>query len=74
MISQGYQTRVSPKGADGGVDILAGKGMFGFEAPRLAVQVKSLDAPIDIKVFNELQGSMTNFGADLGLIVTWGGL
>ena len=46
---------------------------MGFEAPRLAVQVKSWDAPIDIKVFNELQAAMANFGADLGLLVTWGG-
>jgi restriction system protein len=73
LIAQGYQTRVSPKGADGGVDILAGKGVFGFETPRLAVQVKSWDTPIDIKVFNELQGAMASFGAELGLIVTWGG-
>lgn len=71
--AQGYQTRISPKGADGGIDILAGKGVLGFEPPHLAVQVKSLDEPIDIKVFNELQGAMTNFGAELGLIVTWGG-
>jgi restriction system protein len=47
--------------------------VLGFEMPRLAVQVKSLDDPIDIKIFNELQGAMTNFGAELGLIVTWGG-
>jgi restriction system protein len=73
LIAQGYQTRVSPKGADGGVDILAGKGVLGFETPRLAVQVKSWDAPIDIKVFNELQGAMASFGAELGLIVAWGG-
>lgn len=73
LTAQGYQTRISPKGADGGVDILAGKGILGFEPPRLAVQVKSYDTPIDIKVFNELQGAMTNFGAELGLIVTWGG-
>jgi restriction system protein len=73
LTAQGFKTRVSPKGADGGVHILAGKGAFGFEVPRIAVQVKSFDDPIDIKVFNELQGSMTNFGADQGLIVTWGG-
>ncbi len=73
LIAQGYQTRVSPKGADGGVDILAGQGNLGFGIPHLAVQVKSSDDPIDIKIFNELQGAMNNFGAEYGLIVTWGG-
>jgi len=38
-----------------------------------SVQVKSGDAPIDVKVFRELQGLMPNFGADQGLLVSWGG-
>lgn len=37
----GYRTRVSPEGADGGVDILAHKDELGFEPPMIKVQVKS---------------------------------
>ncbi len=73
LTAQGYQVRVSPAGPDGGVDIMAGHGLLGFDRPRLAVQVKSGDGPIDIKVFHELQGVMKNFGAEQGLLVAWGG-
>ena len=31
--AQGYQVRVSPEGPDGGVDIIAGRGPLGFDAP-----------------------------------------
>jgi len=71
--AQGYQVRVAPEGPDGGVDIIAGRGALGFEPPRLAVQVKSGDAPVDVAVLRELQGVMSTFSADLGLIVAWGG-
>ena len=70
---QGYQVRVSPEGPDGGIDIIAGRGPLGFEHPRLAVQVKSGDDPVDVKVLRELQGVMKNFGAEQGLFVSWGG-
>ena len=71
--SQGYQTLVSPEGADGGVDIIAGSGSMGFDSPRLCVQVKSSETPIGAAVLRELQGTMKNFGADQGLLVSWGG-
>lgn len=71
--AQGYKVRASPEGADGGVDIIAGHGAMGFDHPRLVVQVKSGDVPVDVKVVRELQGVMKNFGADHGLIVAWGG-
>lgn len=35
-----YNVRVSPKGPDGGVDVLAYKDSFGFEKPIIKVQVK----------------------------------
>ncbi|MEH7399374.1 restriction endonuclease [Gottfriedia acidiceleris] len=38
--AMGYNVRVSPKGPDGGVDILAHKDAFGFEKPIIKVQVK----------------------------------
>lgn len=38
--AMGYIVNVSPKGPDGGVDILAHKDVFGFEKPVIKVQVK----------------------------------
>jgi len=71
--AKGFVTSRTPPGADGGVDILAGRGHLGFETPRLAVQVKSSDSPADVSQVRELQGVMRAFGADLGLFVSWGG-
>lgn len=71
--AQGYLTRLSPPGPDGGVDILAGSGPMGFDAPKLCVQVKSSEAPVGVKIFRELRGSMQQFHADQGLLVSWGG-
>ena len=73
LSAKGYAVRVAPPGPDGGVDILAGSGAFGFEAPRIAVQVKSSDSPVGIGAIRELQGVMRNFGATHGLFVSWGG-
>lgn len=71
--TQGYQTLESPAGPDGGVDIIAGQGPMGFDPPRLCVQVKSGDSPADVRILRELQGTMPNFGAEHGLLVSWGG-
>ncbi len=71
--AEGYQTDVSPPGADGGVDILAGKGSMGFDHPLLCAQVKSGSERQDVKVLRELKGVMKDFGADHGLFVSWGG-
>jgi len=73
LTAQGYQVRQSPEGPDGGVDIIAGHGALGFDAPRLVVQVKSQDTPVDVNVLRELQGVMKNFQAQHGLLVAWGG-
>lgn len=71
--TQGYQVKAAPVGRDGGVDIVAGRGPMGFEEPRLCVQVKSSDQPLDVSVLRELQGVMPNFGASQALLVAWGG-
>ncbi|MFM2091813.1 MAG: hypothetical protein RLZZ127_2302, partial [Planctomycetota bacterium] len=73
LVADGYVTKLSPPGADGGVDILAGAGPMGFGTPRLAVQVKSGDAPVDVTVLRGLQGSMQTFQADHGLLASWSG-
>jgi restriction system protein len=71
--AEGYLTRVSPPGPDGGVDILAGTGPMGFGPPRLCVQVKSSPSPADVSVLRGLQGVLQNFHAEQGLLVCWGG-
>jgi len=71
--AQGYRTQMSPAGPDAGVDIIAGRGPMGFDPPRLCVQVKSSDQPVDVGVLRELQGVMKGFGAEQGLLVAWGG-
>jgi restriction system protein len=73
LSAQGYETKISPEGPDGGVDIIAGRGTLGFESPRLVVQVKSTDTPMDVSVLRELSGVMNTFSADQGLLVSWGG-
>lgn len=71
--ADGYQTHISAPGPDGGVDVLAGRGPLGFEAPRLCVQVKSGDSQQDAKVVRELKGAMNDVGANQTLFVSWGG-
>jgi restriction system protein len=71
--ADGWVTKVSPPGPDGGVDILAGRGPLGLDAPRLCVQVKSQNSPADVTVYRTLQGTMQTFKAEQGLLVCWGG-
>lgn len=71
--AQGYVTYLSPEGADGGADILAGSGPLGFSEPRLCVEVKSEDSPIGREPVDKLLGAMTKFNANQGLFVAWGG-
>ncbi|QTD38838.1 restriction endonuclease [Polaribacter batillariae] len=71
--AKGYTTYHSPEGADKGIDILAAPQPMGFGQPRLCVQVKSSDSPIDRPTLDQLIGAIHNFGADQGLLVSWSG-
>lgn len=71
--AQGYTTYRPPTGPDGGADILAGAGPLGFGSPRLVVEVKSEQNPIDRSTVDKLLGSVTKFGANEGLFVSWSG-
>lgn len=71
--SQGFTTYHSEKGADGGKDILAAPDTLGFGRPRICVQVKSQDTPLERPVLDQLVGTMQNVQADQGLLVCWGG-
>lgn len=71
--ADGWVTKISSPGADGGVDILAGRGSLGLDAPRLCVQVKSQNSAADVTVYRTLQGTMQTFKAEQSLLVCWGG-
>jgi restriction system protein len=71
--TQGFKTKTSPPGPDGGVDVIAGKGELGFDSPRVIVQVKSEQNPVDVRVARELSGVVSQYDADHGLLVAWGG-
>ncbi|MFC2005981.1 restriction endonuclease [Chloroflexota bacterium] len=71
--AQGYITRSSSPGPDGGVDILAAAGPLGLDKPWLCVQVKSSSGQTDVKILRELQGVMARVKADQGLLISWGG-
>lgn len=71
--AQGFTTHLSPEGPDKGIDILAAGGPFGFDRPRICVQVKSGDTPADRPEFTQLIGAMQSVNADQGLFVSWAG-
>lgn len=73
LSAQGYRTRVSPAGADAGVDIVAGNGPLGLEGPRIVAQVKSGSVTVDQPTLQSLIGSIQDTHADHGLVVSWGG-
>lgn len=73
LVAEGYKTKLSMPGPDGGVDIMAGRGALGFESPRLCVQVKSSSGPCDVSVFRGLLGVIQTFKAEQCLLVSWGG-
>lgn len=55
--AMGYQVRVSPKGPDGGVDILAHRDAFGFENPIIKVQVKHKNSSSSAPEVQQLLGA-----------------
>lgn len=71
---EGYITKVSPPGPDGGVDILAAGGRLGLGEDRICVQVKSSDGPAAQDVVLKLLGSMQTSKAKTGLLVSIGGV
>jgi restriction system protein len=68
--TMGYRTRVSPEGADGGIDIIAHKDELGFEPPIIKVQVKSGEGSIGDPIVSALYGKVER--DEYGLVVTLG--
>jgi len=71
--AQGFLTYRSPEGPDKGIDILAAPAPLGFGSPKICVQVKSQESPVDRPTLDQLIGAMQNVHADQGLLVSWGG-
>ncbi|MGN6254553.1 MAG: restriction endonuclease [Solirubrobacterales bacterium] len=67
----GYSARVSPPGADGGVDIVATKDPLGVERPLLKIQCKSGSGPIGSSDVQALNGTLAE--AELGVFIAVGG-
>lgn len=69
--TMGYHTRVSPPGADRGVDIIATRDELGFEPPIVKVQVKSSDGTTGRPDVQALYGNVE--ANEHGLFVALGG-
>lgn len=74
FVARGMVTWRAPEGPDGGIDVLAGSGPLGMDDPRICVQVKSQQSPVDVRVVRELQGVVGRLKATQGLLVAWGGV
>ncbi|MCD4712178.1 MAG: restriction endonuclease [Clostridiales bacterium] len=71
--AKGFTTFRSPEGADYGVDLLASSSTLGFGSPKICVQIKTTDNPIERAVMDQLIGTMSNYNAEYGLLVSWNG-
>ncbi len=70
--AMGYKTRVSPPGADRGKDIIASPDGFGFEQPRIVVEVKHRpNSAMDSQAIRSFLGG--RHADDKGLYVSTGG-
>lgn len=69
--AMGYKTRVSPSGPDRGKDIVASPDGFGFEAPRIVVEVKHRQGPMGAQAIRSFLGG--RHPHDKGLYVSTGG-
>lgn len=68
----GYRTRVTPASGDGGVDIIAHKDQLGLEPPIIKVQCKRSTSSMGGPVVQNLVGTLSPGGSELGLFVTLG--
>jgi len=71
--AEGFICEASIGGADGGADIVAGRGILGMDSPKLVAQVKS-GGQVGDQVVRDLLGTMQHVGAEQGLLVAWDGV
>ncbi len=69
--AMGYKTRISPRGSDRGKDIVASRDGFGFENPRIVVEVKHRGGQVDAPGIRSFVGG--RHVDDKGLYVSTGG-
>lgn len=69
--AMGYQTQISPQGADRGKDIIASPDGFGFEHPRIIVEVKHRNEAMRSQHIRSFLGGRHK--DDRGLYVSTGG-
>jgi restriction system protein len=69
--AMGYKTQISPSGSDRGKDIVASPDGFGFESPRIVVEVKHRAAQIGADAVRSFLGGRHK--DDKGLYVSTGG-
>ena len=69
--AMGYKTKVSPAGPDRGKDIVASPDGFGFESPRIVVEVKHRNAAMGADSIRSFLGGRHK--DDKGLYVSTGG-
>jgi len=69
--AMGYKTRISPSGSDRGKDIVASPDGFGFEDPRIVVEVKHRTAAMSSHEIRSFLGGRHD--NDKGLYVSTGG-
>lgn len=74
LTAEGFTCSVPDVGPDQGVDVLAGTGPLGLDAPRLVVQVKSEAGAVGSAVVQQLLGAMNSHQAQQGLLFAWGGV
>lgn len=71
LAAMGYKTRISQRGADKGKDIIASRDGFGFEPPRIVVEVKHRKGVIGAPEVRSFIGGRHR--DDKGLYVSTGG-
>jgi restriction system protein len=69
--AMGYKTRVAPRGPDRGVDVMASPDGFGFESPRIMVEVKHRNDAIGAQELRSFIGGRHK--DDKGMYVSTGG-
>lgn len=71
--AMGYHTPfISPKGKDGGIDIIAYQDALGINKPRIKVQVKHYpENPVSVDAIRSLKG-LINHNEEVGLFITSG--
>lgn len=68
--AMGYEARVTPRGGDGGIDVIAHRDPLGLEPPIIKVQCKQTNAAVGRPVVQQLIGALAH--NELGLCATLG--